>query len=364
MEPRNRCGRPQRRQHMEKKLISAILVVICGFIIGSCQSLTGVTDNIMGMKDKLLGPKRTYQSINPESLPPVSKLAVAAFEMEKQGLLDAFPFARIDSKNKKINNKTDYTQFTGRNLAIVEFQQNQDGSFAQTMICESVDSFGRIDVSENRLVFSVRTPTEDEVAEMTDTILETLKGLKPKNEKAGEEIRKVIAEYQQASGLTADGVPGSKTAESLAREMPILDISEISSTVLYPQKPMTELHVIPYETVDKTVSMFNKGFDSLDAVRHHALPPEKFGALAKPQQRFVIFVYFFDRVNPELPVRITLAPNEQRWSSEFITPIRYAGRDVWPVMIETMCIDESFGSERVFANVFMKYNCIGSFRIH
>jgi len=194
--------------------------------------------------------------------------------------------------------------------------------------------------------------------------LDSLKGLNRKNKKAREEIKKVIAEYQRASGLSADGIPGRKTAESLAREIPILDISEISSTVLYPQKPMAELYVIPYETVEKNVSKFNKGFDSLDAVKKHALTAEQFGALAEPQQRFVLFVYFFDRVDPELPVRIALAPNEMRWSDKHITPIRYASRGVWPVMIETMCIDKSFGSARLYANLFMKFNCIGSFRIN
>jgi len=349
---------------MKKKIVSTILVVICGVIIGACQSLPDITGNIMDMKDKLLGPERTYQSVDPKSLPPVSRLAIAAFEMEKQGLLDSFPFARIDPKNRKIHNKTDYTKFTGRNIAIVDFQQDQTGSYIQTMISESVDASGRIDISENRLVFSVRQPSEEEVVEMTKTILDNLKGLKPKNKKARVEIKKIIAEYQRASGLTADGIPGRKTAESLAREIPILDISEISSTVLYPQKPMAELYVIPYETIEKNVSQFNKGFDSLDAVKKHALTPEKFGALAEPQQRFVLFVYFFDRVNPELPVRIALVPNEMRWSDEHTTPIRYASRGVWPVMIETMCIDKSFGSERLYANLFMKYTCIGSFRIN
>jgi hypothetical protein len=349
---------------MKKKIVSIILVVTCGIIIGACQSMPDITGDIMGMKDKLLGPKRTYQSVDPESLPPVSKLAIAAFEMEKEGLLDSFPFARIDPKNRKIHNKTDYVKFKGRNIAIVDFQQDQAGSYVQTMISESVDASGRIDVSENRIVFSVRNANEKEVAEMTKTILDSLNDLKPKNKKAREEIKKVIAEYQRASGLTADGIPGRKTAETLAREIPILDISEISSTVLYPQKPMAELYVIPYETVDKNVAKFNKGFASLGAVRKHALTPDKFGALAKPQQRFVLFVYFFDRVNPELPVRIALAPNEQRWSNKYITPIRYASRDVWPVMIETMCIDESFGTQRMFANLFMKFNCIGSFRLN
>ena len=142
---------------MKKK--TACIVMSCfAVMLIACQSLPDITGNIMGMKDKLLGPKRTYQSVDPESLPPVSKLAIAAFEMEKQGLLDSFPFARIDPKNRKIYNKTDYTKFTGRNIAIVNFQQYAAGSYIQTMISESVDSSGRIDISENRLVFSVRTP--------------------------------------------------------------------------------------------------------------------------------------------------------------------------------------------------------------
>jgi len=349
---------------MKKEVVSTILVMICGIIIGACQNLPDITDNIMGVKDKLLGPNRTYRSVDPESLPPVSILAIAAFEMEKQGRLNSFPFARITQNNKDLHNKTDYTKFTERNVAVVDFQHNQNGSYTQIMISESVDSVGRIDVSENSLTFSVRNPNEAEFAKMTQVIQDSLNGLKSTNKKARKELKRIIAEYQRTSGLTADGIPGRKTAESLARKIPILEISEISSTVLYPQKPMAALYVIPYETVDKNVSLFNKGFDSLGAVREHAIAPDKFRVLAKPQQRFVLFAYFFDRVNPELPVRIALAPNEMRWSNEYITPIRYAGRDVWPVMIETMCIDQSFGSGRVFANIFMKYNCIGSFRIN
>jgi hypothetical protein len=325
-------------------------------MLGACQTMPGAVG-------ELLGPTRTYQSVDPESLPPISKLAIAAFEMEKQGLLESFPFAKIDPNSRKTNNKTDYAKFVGRNLAIMDFQQNEDGSCVQTMISESVDRYNRIDVSENRLVFSVRAPNEEEVAEMTNSILDSFRDLNTKSKKVREEVKQVFAEYQRASGLAIDGILGRETAESLAREMPILDISEISSTVLYPQKPTAELYVIPYETVDKNVSLFNKGFESLDAVKKHAITGDEFAALATPQQRFVLFLYFFDRVNPELPVRISIAPAERRWSNTFITPIRYVRRGVWPVMIETLCIDERFGSERIYANIYMKYKCIGSFRI-
>lgn len=341
---------------MKKHFVFVAFLLICGFVLGACQTMPGAGGN-------LLGPKRTYQGVDPESLPLISKLAIAAFEMEKQGLLDSFPFVKIEPNSRKINNKTDYAKFVGRNLAIMDFQQNEDGSYVQTMISESVDPYNRIDVSENRLAYSVRTPNEEEVAEMINSILDSFRGLKPKSKKVRQEVRQVFAEYQRASGLAVHGYLGRETAESLARGMPILDISEISSTVLYPQKPTAELYVIPYETVDRNVSLFNKGFESLDAVRKHAITCDQFGALAKPQQRFVLFLYFFDRVNPEIPIRISIAPYERRWSNKFITPIRYARRGVWPVMIETMCIDESFSSERIYANIYMKYKCIGSFRI-
>lgn len=350
---------------MKRTIVSTVLVVFCGVMITACQTPSGVTGDVMGtMKKRLAGLTGTYQTVDLDSLPPVSRLAIAAFEMEKQGILDTCPFVRVDQGGKRLFNETDYSKFTTRHIAIVDFEQKGDGIYSQTMICESVDPFGRIDVSENRLVYTPREPSEKESAEMKQCILDSLKNLRSKSTQAREELKKAVVAYQRAAGLTADGIPGKNTAESLARDIPILLVSEISSTVLYPQEPAAELYVLPYETVNSNISLFNKGFTSIDVIRKYALTPERLKKQLKTSRRFVLFVYFLDRVNPELPVRISLSPKERTWSTTHLTPQRYAALDVWPVMIETIDIDESIGTQSMYANLYMKLTCIGSFRIY
>jgi hypothetical protein len=349
---------------MKKK--TACIVISCfAVMLIACQNLPDITSGIKDVQKKFFGKKgRTYQKIDPDTLPPISRLALVAFELEKEGRLTSLPFAKLDPNSKKMFNKTDYTKFDTRSIGITNFQQNKDGTYSQNMLTESVDSIGRIDVSENHIRFSLRNPDEKETAEIAALIGKGLKGFRSKNRKAKAELKKAVAEYQRAKGLTPDGVAGRKTVTAIARQIPILNIQEMTSTVLYPQKPVAELYVVPFETVDKNVKKFNRGYESLETVKKHAITPDAFRTLEQPNQRFVLFVYFFDRVNPEQPVRLALDQNKMRWSDEYITPIRYAGRGVWPVMIETMCIDKSFGSERLYANLFMKYTCIGSFRIN
>lgn len=351
--------------NMRRIVASVVFAVFCGTIISGCQTLPDLTRDVMkNVKGAFTGPTVTYESVDPDTLPPVSKLAISAFEMQKQGLLDSFPFASVDQTGVKLFNKTDYSTFTTRNIAIVDFQQNETGSFAQTMICESVDRHGRTDVSENRIVFSVRDPSEEELANMREAILASFRGLKGQSKEVRAEIKNVVAEYQRAKGLTADGIPGKNTVDALARDIPILHVSEISSTILYPQKPTAELYVLPFETVDRNVSLFNEAFSSLDTIRERALTPEALKELVTSSQKVVLFVYFLDRVNPELPVRLSLSPSEWQWSETHITPLRYAVRDTWPVMIETVTIDESLADKSIYANLFLKFKCIGSFKIY
>jgi len=350
---------------MNRKIVSFLFAIFCGVIITGCQTLPDLTRDVMkNVKGTFTGPTRTYQSVDPDTLPPVSKLAISAFEMQKQEILDSFPFARVDQNGVNLFNTTDYSTFTTRNIAIVDFQQSETGNFAQTMVCESVDRHGRIDVSENRIVFSVRDQNEDELATTREAILDSFRGLKGQSKEARAEIKTVVAEYQRAKGLTADGIPGKGTADALARDIPILHVSEISSTILYPQKPSAELYVLPFEMVDGNVSLFNEAFNSLDTIRQQALTPEALKELVTSSQKVVLFVYFLDRVNPEMPVRLSLSPSEWQWSETHITPLRYAARDTWPVMIETITIDKSLGEQNIYANLFLKFKCIGSFKIY
>jgi hypothetical protein len=343
---------------MKKKMTCIMVSISLGMLLG-CQAMPDIRNSLTSLGEK----QRTYEKIDPAALPPISQLAILAVELEKNGLIDHVPFISIHQNGKNLLNDTDYSQFNTRNIAIIEFRQSEDGMFLQRMLVESADALDRIDVSEISIMFSVRDPDENEIQQTAEFLTGGMKRLDTINKQARADLAKAVVEYQRAKGLTADGIAGKKTMETMARDLPILDIKEMTSTILYPQRPAAELYVVPFETVEKNVEQFNKGFESIQAVKKNSMTLEKIKTAGQAKSRFVLFVYFFDRANPDVPIRLSLSPNERKWSSKHLTPIRYANRGIWPVMIETLCIDKEFGSAKLFANLFLKYNCVSSFRI-
>ena len=170
------------------------------------------------------------------------------------------------------------------------------------------------------------------------------------------------------NGLKPDGIFGRNTAKSLSTKIPIIDVQEISSEVVYPAKPRNAVYVVPSATVRKSTDKFYKGFESLETVRQHALSPEEFCKLTKKGAEFVIFVYFFDRIDPIKPVMIRISEFErkatgttgQKW---------YAAPGKWPVVVETFCFEKvpTSSSSHLYVNVFIqkKYlsRCIGTHKI-
>ena len=346
-----------------KKISTYILLTLIATALASCQTMPDLKGGVTAVKNRLLGGKhQAYHKIDPADLNHVGRLAISVFEMEKLNLLQSFPYATVSREGRKLDNRTDYTRFVQRNVVIMDFSEEPDGIYAQQMLSESVDRFGRIDVSNERIIYQVREPNGQEVAALTESMLNVSAALKKMDKTSRAHFQKALTEYQSAGGLAPDGIMGRKTAESLAQELPILDIREMANQAVYPQIPRNALYVVPYEEVERNPEMFNKGFESLEKVKEYAMRPDEFNKLDRTKQRFVVFVYFLDRVNPTIPIRLGLADAEQRWS-EKMSPKLYAAPGEWPVIIQTFGIDESLGSSRLYANLFMKYKCIGSQRI-
>ena len=340
-----------------------LLALIGSVLLASCETMPDFKGSVSAVKDRLMGTKhQSYHKIVPADLSPINKLAISAFEMEKRNTLDSFPYARISSEGRKLGNTTDYTEFITRNVMIIDFSEQPDGMYAQHMLSESVDHLGRMDLSDERIVYRLREPNEQEVSALAESMLETSTALDKMDETSRAHFKKALVEYQHINGLSPDGILGRQTAESLCQKAPILEVREMASQIVYPEIPRNAVYVVPYEAVEQSPAMFNKGFQSLDAVKKHAMTPEQFNKLDRTKQRFVVFVYFLDRVDPTLPLRLGLADTEKRWS-ERMSPTLYAAPGEWPVIIQTFCIDESIGSSRLYANLFVKYKCIGSHRI-
>ena len=346
-----------------RKTSTCILVTLIVTALASCQTMPDLKGGFTGVKDRFLGGKhQAYHKIDPADLNPVSRLAINTFELEKLNLLESFPYATVSRQSRKLDNRTDYTKFIQRTVMIIDFSEEPDGVYTQHMLSESADRFGRIDLSNERIIYQVREPNEKEVAALKESMLNVSGALKKMDKPSQAHFQKALAAYQSTNGLEPDGIMGGKTAESLCQKVPILDIKEMASQVVYPKIPRNSLYVVPYDAVEQNPAIFNKGFQSLEAVKKHAMTPQEFNKFDRTKKRFVVFVYFLDRVDPTIPIRLGLADAEQRWSKR-MSPKLYAAPGEWPVIIQTFCIEESVGSSRLYANLFMKYRCIGSHRI-
>lgn len=324
-------------------------------------------NNVAGFKNRILGDgEPTYQRIDPASLKPASRLAISAFEMEKAGLLEVFPYVRINPKGRNRNNTTDYSSFIQRNVVVLHFEETPDGSYCQDMLCESMDSQGRIDLSKNRIVFKVRQPDTQEAIMLAQSLVVASKAVKTSDAEVRRNFKTAVSEYQKANGLAPDGSLGTNTVKSLSQTISILDVRELTSQIYYPAEPKSVLYVLPYDLVTSAPERFNKGYASLDAVKQHALSTEDFKKEAVPDGKFVLFLYFLDRVNPDKAIRMCISASENRWTKG-LSPMKYALPGVWPVITEILSIDEALEPSRLYINVFTKgkymYNCIASHRI-
>ena len=348
------------REISMKRLLYSMVIIVSMTLIHSCTAMNELRDNVGGF----LGG--TCERVDPDTLKPASRLAITAFEMEKAGMLEAFPYVYISPKVKDLRNTTDYSSFKPINVVVLSLNENPDGSFSQDMICESADRLGRIDVSCNRIVFAVRNPDKKEAAKLAKEILKAAEIVGTCDSEVRQEFKEAYREYQKENGLVVDGALGKNTARSMAETTPIIDVREMKSHIVYPEKPKSMIFVLAYDAVAAAPGKYNKGYKSLDAVKRSALSPREFKRLAVPGKKFVVFVYFLDRVSPDRAIRICVAPSEKRQTGE-LSPAKYAEPEAWPVITEILSVDEATETEKLFVNVFVKgtytYTCVASSQI-
>jgi len=343
-----------------KRIISIILFLLFVAALGACQGMPNLDD----LKSRVnnITNKPTYEPINPKNLNPTSQMAIALFDMEKEGVSSSIPFVKVRPDGRMLENNTNYEEFKQRNIIIIDFKEGQDGVYSQRTVSESVDDIGRVDLSDNGIAFRVSDPGEKEAKRIQEAVSEGSRIFKKMPPKLRKDFNKALVEYQRAMGLVPDGIMGKKTSGVIARSIPVFEIQEITSRIFYPPEPRNSLYVVPVEVVDRNPGKFCRGFDSIQEVKRNAVTVEGFAELDKPGQKFVLFVYFFDRITPGDAIKIALSPSARQWS-RYMTPKMYADPKAWPVLMETFTIDEGLGGSRLYASVFKDTTCIGSYRL-
>ena len=289
------------------------------------------------------GCAKTPQVITtePSELLDVSKLAVELTQMVKKGVPVATPFVNLNSAKVDLENIVGYDRFFMQNIVIVDVDYSFDGIYSQRMLVESVDKMGHIDLRNDRIAFTLRSPNSEEAASIGDGFQAYFSKDKfsqlSKNEKEALEV--AISTYQQSNGLKADGKYGKDTAHSLAKQSSVVEILEITSGIVYPAEPRHATYIVPFSIVNQNPEQFYRGFESIGTVRQNSIEFEDFASVAKEGVQLTVFVYFFDRVDPYTPLSVRLSTSKlkatgsagQRW---------YADPVKWPVLVETFTLND------------------------
>lgn len=329
-----------------------LISIIAGFCACTSTSMPDIKGSIKDFKSSIVGDKGpTFEKVDPANLKPAAMLGLVAFDAAKLGRLQAIPYVKINPEGLGLDNKTDCKTYRQRNIVISEFNEAPDGFYSQTMVVESIDKFGRIDLSHNHIAFKIRPPDLEEAASLQKSIIKAARKMKGTDKALHEKFKTGVLSYQQSRGLTPDGTMGEITAALLAQEFPILDVQKLSSKIIYPQQPRHGFYILPFEAVASDPQAFNQGFKSLAAVEKHAVSLENFKEMAKPQEKFVLFVYFFDRVDPASAIQVGFSTVEKR-PTQPMGPKRYAVPETWPVLIEPFSIEKELPADRLYVNLF------------
>jgi hypothetical protein len=311
-----------------------------------------ITFSCTWMKPVEKAQKPVIQALSHEELIPIAGTGIDAFDLAKRDMLETVFWVKVDPKGKKLLNDTDYFLFKKRYELITYFDKNPEGYYTEQTITESWDEWGRIDLSENKIVYRLRRPNTQETATMKKRYLEVAKTYSRLDRAARKDFRAGVAAQQKALGLKADGALGPETAEKMAADTDILEVQEIASRIVYPKAPAHAIYVVDAEILKKDKEKYLNGFESIKYVSEQALDREQFAITALPDKEFAVFVFFFDRVDPRRAISVGIG-NFSKRVSNCISTRCYAKPDTWPVLIEYFKIDQELKSDKLYVNLFL-----------
>ena len=334
-----------------KKASYIILLSLLAFLFCSCQS------NVSFRK----GPFKKQLFTDPAKLDPDAKMALTTMEVAKFKYLKSFPYARISSGSQvNLRNKTDYFKFKQTNMVVVENTSEPEVDRTLIVACESIDQSGRRDISKNSIIYTMAEPSKKEKSAMAKDIMQSAKLTRQiKNAGLKQEITESVKEYQKANGLSADGAIGKNTIKSMLKDTDVVDVKQLEILPIYPENPRFEAHILWADiVVAANPGKFYKGFKSINNVRKKALSLEDLKKKSEASNDFVLFVYFFDRVNPKSQMSCGLSTTK-KGASKIKSSYFYTDPHGWPVLVESIKIDSAIKSDKLYVNIYRNKKPMG-----
>ncbi len=303
----------------------------------------------------------TTESIEIGALQPLITQAVLAADAIKTGNIESLPFAIVDSNSKIVIDKVPGA-FTNRSLLIGNYYTNPEEPTALSFATESQDIYGRIDRRITKIIY--RTPKPNS-AQTQDIKAWLLKQNVSSLTKTGGISREDLINFQKEKGLSPDGQFGPMTAKALAQDFSMIHVESLESRIFYPEIPNHMVFILPYDVFEKEKGK-TKGFESWLEVGKLGISKDEFKNTAKKGDKFILFVYFFDRINPAYGISVDFATSAKVKGNTLTKPY-HTKKGNWPVIAKNFTVDDKL-PETLYLNIFLKKSsfkspCIGSHKL-
>jgi len=347
-----------------KKIAHCISLMLFILMISACQhvSLSDLTGTSEGKYQAEL------KDIDPITLDHSLSQAMTAVEMAKLGDLKSLPYVKVDSNiNIDMGAQADLSNIFLKSQVIINYSVNQDGIIKLDLYTEFIDGLSRRDLSINRIEYRIEKPDKKEAAAIGAWLMNNHGRFAESSLHYKEELVK----FQAEKGLKPDGIFGKRSASALSKEFAMIHIKSLESRIFYPEIPNHAACIFPLETMIRYPAEFSDIFENLPKVGEYSMSINVFNEQAKPGEKYVLVVLFFDRVDPTRALQLGFSTTAKR-RSEPMTSKQYAIPGKWPALIEPFTIDRELTGSSLYLNIFMgdksdsifkMIRCIGSYRI-
>ncbi len=306
-----------------------------------------------------------YETVDMLDTQPSINQAVLAAEVAKTGDLKTLPFVNVDDNSKIVVDKMSHFEDNGANsLLIKTYNMSPEGIATLDYYNDSQDIYGRIDRRIIKVVYEEQKPNASQADSIKSWLLKQKKALFLKTDDA---FQKDLVNFQKANGLKPDGKFGPKTAKALVQDIPMINVQSLENHIVYPEIPNHVLFLLPYDLAKKEKERFKRFGSWLDAGRL-GISKEEFKKASTNGDKFVLFIYFFDRVNPDFGISIGLSTRpKQRGVVSDSEPYHTKPGD-WPFITKVFSLDSQTLPDKLYVNIFLEKSvvsrpCIGSHKL-
>lgn len=295
------------------------------------------------------------------TLPPELVQAFVATEAAKTRSLSSLPYALVDANSKlEVDEVPKRSMLRPVSLLLTDYKPGSHLSY----LSEAADRYGRVDRRMGSIDYDVIEPNHGRALAIKNWLVQQGMAV-PEEERA--ESQKALKEFQQEQGLNADGQLDARTATALGRNLSVLKVKKLQNQIFYPEIPNHMVFILNYDDFQKNKSRLTQGFKSFEAVGALGLSPEKFRQQVQPGQEYVVFVFFFDRVDPEIGISLGFTTEDSHFSVAGATESKYAKPGNWPVIAERFVTDDDL-AESLYMHVFLKrglfdFQCAGAHKL-